>query len=159
MMNTFVSLFWRREVLQHTLEQLAALGYDIVQIDATAWRTEQDLHRDMAAALSFPSYYGNNLDALNDCLSDVGSGDYGVSAAATGLALVIIGYDKFAAVEPDIAQTVLDIFAGQARHAVLIGHRMLCLVQSDDPRITFVPVGATPVACNDAEWLDASRSE
>lgn len=85
MMNTFVTLFWRREVLRDTTEQLAALGYDIVQIDATAWRTEQHLHRDMAAALNFPSYYGNNLNALNDCLSDVGSGDYGVSESATGL--------------------------------------------------------------------------
>jgi hypothetical protein len=71
--------------------------------------------------------------------------------AATGLALAIIGYDKFAAVEPHIAQTVLDIFAGQARHAALVGHRMLCSVQSDDTRITFAPVGATPVAWNDAE--------
>lgn len=114
MMNTFVTLFWRREVLRDTTEQLAALGYDIV-IDATAWRTEQHLHHDMAAALNFPSHYGNNLNALNDCLSDVGSGDYGVSESATGLALVLIGYDKFAAAVPDSAYTMLDIFARQVK--------------------------------------------
>ena len=157
MMNTFVTLFWRREVLRHTIGEVAALGHDVVEVDATAWTTEQDLHRDMAAALSFPSYYGNNLNALNDCLSDVGSGDYGISAAATGLVLVIIGYDKFAAVEPNTAHTVLDIFARQARHAALIGHRMICLIQSDEPHITFARVGATPVEWNPAEWLNSSR--
>jgi hypothetical protein len=126
-------------------------------MDASPWTTEQDLHREIAAALNFPSYYGHNLNALNDCLRDVGSMEYGTSPAATGLALVILGYDKFSAAKPDIAQAMLDIFAGQARHAALIGHRMLCLLQSDDPRIAFAPVGAMPVMWNDAEWLDSSR--
>jgi hypothetical protein len=157
MKNTFVTLFWRTDLLQRSTDQLAALGYHIVRLDASAWTTEQDLHCDMAAALNFPSYYGHNLNALNDCLSDVGSMEYGTSPAATGLALVIIGYDKFSAAKPDVAQAMLDIFAGQARRAALIGHRMMCLLQSDDPRIAFAPVGAMPVMWNDAEWLDSSR--
>jgi hypothetical protein len=41
--------------------------------------------------------------------------------------------------------------------AALIGRRLMCLVQSDDPRITFPPVGATGVGWNEAEWLDAKR--
>ena len=79
------------------------------------------------------------------------------SSESTGLGLLLVGYDKFAAAEPGVAQSVLDIFAGQARHALLFGCRLICLVQTDDPRIDFSPVGATPVAWNDAEWLNSSR--
>ena len=128
-----------------------------MHVEATAWTTEQDLHRDIAAALSFPSYYGHNLAALNDCLSDVGSMEYGTSPAVTGLALVISGYDKFYAIEPDLAHSLLDIFARQARHAALIGHRMMCLVQTDDPQIAIAPVGAMPVEWNQSEWLTSNR--
>ena len=31
----------------------------------------EDVHRILAEALSFPSYYGRNLDALHDCLTDI----------------------------------------------------------------------------------------
>lgn len=157
MANSFVTLFWRTDGLERTAESLVAMSYDVVRVNATPWLSEEDLHRDIAAALHFPDHYGKNLDALNDCLSDVAVQEYGTSPEATGLAVVITGYDKFAAVEPRTAHTVLDIFAGQARSAALFGHRMMCLVQSDDPGISFAPVGATPVMWNDAEWLDSSR--
>ena len=40
---------------------------------------------------------------------------------------------------------VQDIVACQARSAILTGNRIMCLVQSNDPRLSFEPVGATPV--------------
>jgi hypothetical protein len=120
---------------------------------------EAELHRDIAAALDFPGYYGRNLDALNDCLRDVVTYDYGTSREATGLVLVFTGYDAFAGRCPRAAQTVLDILADRARSAALIGHRMCCLVQSNDPTIRFDPVGAMPVMWNDAEWLDSDRKQ
>jgi hypothetical protein len=52
---------------------------------------------------------------------------------------------------------LLDIFASQARSAALIGNRMMCLLHSNDPRLSFEPVGAMPVLWNDAEWLDSKR--
>lgn len=38
-------------------------------IDCTAVHNRTDLHQVFAEALSFPSYYGKNLDALYDCLT------------------------------------------------------------------------------------------
>ncbi len=42
-----------------------------VQLSAAAWRTPRDVHDALAKALCFPDYYGHNLDALHDCLTDL----------------------------------------------------------------------------------------
>ena len=63
-------------------------------------------------------------NSTNDCMSDVVTQDYGWAANTTGLAVVFTGYDVFA---------------------------VRCLVQTNDPRIQFEPVGATAVGWNDTE--------
>lgn len=157
MRNGFVALFRRRAVLDEATTWLDERGYQVTRVDASRWRGDADLHRDIARALDFPDYYGWNLDALNDCLGDVVDHRYGWSPDATGLVLVFTGYDAFARCSPRTAHVVLDIVAGKARSAALFGRRLLCLVQSDDPDIEFESVGATPVLWNDAEWVDADR--
>ena len=155
--NTSVTLFWRRQLLDDTTDWLTANGYQVTRLDASQWSTERDFHRDVAAALNFPGYYGRNLDAFNDCMRDVTSQEYGWVPDTAGLAVVFTGYDAFAAHCPRAAQIVLDILADHSRVAALFGRRLMCLVHSSDPRIRFEPVGATPVLWNDAEWLDANR--
>lgn len=150
--NSAVTLFRRPEILDETTGWLREHGYQLITMAATAWRTQADFHRDVKAALDFPDYYGDNLDAFNDCLRDVATYAYGVDPDATGTVLVFTGYDAFTTREPAAAQAILDIVAGAAREAMLLGHRMLCLVQSSNPDITFDPVGATPVDWNQAEW-------
>ena len=39
-------------------------------IDCSVIRTREDLHRIFRETLAFPDWYGNNLDALYDCLTD-----------------------------------------------------------------------------------------
>ena len=39
-------------------------------IDCSVIRTREDLHRLFRETLAFPDWYGNNLDALYDCLTD-----------------------------------------------------------------------------------------
>ncbi|MEV4160163.1 barstar family protein [Nonomuraea dietziae] len=154
---SFVRLFWRRALLDQAIDWLLDHGYQVVRLDASAWTREEDLHTAIAQALEFPNYYGRNLDGLNDCLSDVTAFEYGARRDATGLVIVFTGYDRFAAHCPRAAQITLNIIADQARSASLFGHRMCCLVQTDDPDIRFDPVGAIPVLWNDSEWLDSKR--
>lgn len=40
-------------------------------IDCTQIKTKEDLHRIFRETLSFPEYYGNNLDALYDYLTEI----------------------------------------------------------------------------------------
>jgi hypothetical protein len=142
LMNTSVTLFWRAAILEETVTWLSSNGYQVTSMDATRWSTEQEFHRDIAAALNFPDYYGNNLAALNDCMRDVVSQDYGWASDSAGLAIVFTGYEAFAACCPRAAQIVLDIMADQSRGAALLGRRLMCLVQSSDPQIRFEPVRA-----------------
>jgi len=68
--------------------------------------------------------------------------EYGTTREATGLIFAFTGYDTFAKHCPRESHVVLDIIADQARRAMLIGHRICALVQTDDPSTRFEPVGA-----------------
>ena len=152
-----VTLVWSQAVLSDLTNWLTEHSYTVTTVDTSAWTSAADMHRAVAAALSFPDYYGENFNALNDCLFDVAHGDYGLEPAAAGLVLVLRRYDQFSAVDADSAHALLDYFATQARFGLLFGHRMICLVQSDNPQLRFPAVGGTEVRWNQQEWLDAHR--
>ena len=42
-----------------------------ITIDCRNFISPAVLHSTFSAALSFPAHYGNNLDALHDCLTDL----------------------------------------------------------------------------------------
>ncbi|MEU6622024.1 barstar family protein [Streptomyces litmocidini] len=158
MINTFVTLFWRKRLLAQATERLEDRGFRVIRLEAGQWNTERDMHRALAAALDFPDYYGHNLDALNDCLGDVACyGGYDDAPEGAGLVLVFTDYDRFATICPRAAQIVLDIIADQARQAAVLRRRLIGLIQSNDPQIRFEPVGAMPVLWNNDEALDVNR--
>lgn len=41
-------------------------------LDFNTTRTREDVHKYLAMKFDFPDYYGENLDALYDCLTDIG---------------------------------------------------------------------------------------
>ncbi len=57
-----------------------------VQLSAAAWDTPEKAHAALADALAFPDYYGHNLDALHDCLTDLNDTQLVITdcAAASG---------------------------------------------------------------------------
>lgn len=153
--NGFISLFHQQAFLDEATSWLQNHRYKVVEVDAAAWHSQADLHQDIALALDFPDYYGSNLDALNDFLGDVAVQAYGWTAANAGLVLVIDGFEAFEGKDASTAHHLLDIFARQATHAALFGHRMMCLVRTGDPRLEIPPVGGLSVAWNHREFLSA----
>ena len=154
-----VHLFWNPEVLARLTRWLADRGYDLVTVDAAGWTDEAVMHRALAGALEFPDYYGHNLPALDECFDDIGTfyNSPVTTPSALGFALVIEHIDAFARADPWLAHRLLESFARAAHQGALIGHRMLCLVQSSDPRLQFSRVGAWEVRWNPDEWLNARR--
>ena len=93
------------------------------------WSSPTDLHADIAREFSFPAYYGKNMGALNDCLRDIALGEEGAEAK-TATALVLDRFDAFVRTDPSAAHALIDIFADNSRLAMLVGHRMVCLLQT-----------------------------
>lgn len=153
-----VVLYRRPAVLDKDVRALVDLGYDVVRLDASSWQAPSAMYDEFARVLDFPDYFGRNPDALHDCLSDVAHGDYGWSAEATGLALVVAGLDTFRERFPQACLTLADALAEMSRTALLYGHRVLALLQVDDPIFRLGPVGGVVLPWNDAEWLDRDRA-
>ena len=110
------------------------------------------MHQSLAGSLGFPDYYGHNLDAFSDSLSDL------EIPMESGLALVFRRFDAVAKRMPRVAATVLDIAEHASRRHLLFGQRLLVLVQTDDPQLELGPLGAHTVNWNAREWLLASRA-
>lgn len=125
-----LTAFRRAAALARAIEQLRGRGYDVRETDAGRWADEQGMHRDLAALLDFPDYYGRNLDALNDCMGEVATGAYGVRVGATGLGLVLWHFDAFAVGHRRAASQLLDIVTAGAAEAARHDRQLLCLVQS-----------------------------
>ena len=149
--NGAVTLYFRPQVLAEDIEWLKGQDYRVDTFECSGWVREDEMHEALSCGLEFPGYYGRNLNALNDCISDIGIPEKG------GRVLVFNGYDSFAAKVPDVAWSVLDIMETNSRRLLLFGRRLIILVQSDDPGISFEPVGGRSVMWNSREWLNRSR--
>jgi len=153
-----VALYWRPEALKMDLNWLESNEYNVVEFDAAKWKSEEQMHDALRSALSFPYYYGKNLDALNDCLTGLAVSETG------GLLSFFHHYDQFATIglarDPDdktLARLVLHILADAVRYHLLFGRRLLILVQSDDPRISFDNLAGISANWNPGELLNKNR--
>ena len=146
-----VTLYHEQAVLGDDLGWFEKQGYKSYRLDASSWSTADCFHDEVSRTLEFPAYYGRNLDAFNDCLSDL------EVPTAGGVVLVFVGFDKVVTRLPSLAWRVLDIIARHSRQRLLFGARLLALVQSDDPDIQLNAVGATGVGWNPREWLKKDR--
>jgi hypothetical protein len=157
MAEGFVTKFWDPKLLGEKLQWLSDHDYDVVEVDAGPCEDTVSLLDAMAKALRFPSYFGRNLDALNDCLRHVAGGCL-AGPSSTGLVLVLRHYETFVARDPRAARLMLGIIADRCRGALLFGHRMMCLVQTDDPGLDLPPVGTTDVDWSEEEvWHRSAR--
>jgi RNAse (barnase) inhibitor barstar len=146
-----ISLYWKQDILEEACRWFRDNQYVIHNFDCTQWKSEEDFHTEVSLTLGFPEYYGCNLDAFNDSLSCIEIQTKG------GMVLVFHRFDTFARTFPRAAYIILDIIECNSRGFLLTGQRLIALVQSNDPEISFDPVGARPVAWNPKEWPKKNR--
>jgi Barstar (barnase inhibitor) len=151
--NSSIHRYPSDDEMVRTATGLAALGYTIHHLDAGNWRHADEMHTALAAELNFPSYYGRNLDALNDVFRDISEYCYGSDPSTTGTVLALSRYGSFTLHNSKLAHALVDIFARNARNGLLVGHPMLCLISAKND---FPDVGATPVELSLAP-LEISR--
>jgi RNAse (barnase) inhibitor barstar len=148
--NGSIHLYFSQSILSEDIEWLESYDYQLDIFDCSTWETEQIMHDDIACRLDFPDYYGKNLDALNDCLSEITVPD-------SGRVFVLQRYDVFTANFQNMAWHVLDIIDKSSWFHLLFGRRLFALVQSDNPRIEFPLIGSRPAIWNPREWLNKNR--
>jgi len=149
--NGWVTMYWKTNVLESDCAWLRDHGYHIQQFATEHWSSASDALRSLGVGLAFPDYYGQNLDAFSDCLSDI------EIPIHSGTAIVLLRYDCFAAVDPVTSHAILDILSRRARGHMLFGRRLAILVQTDDPKLSFGPLAPTHAGWNRREWPNKNR--
>jgi RNAse (barnase) inhibitor barstar len=151
MQNGSITLYFRPAVLSEEVKALKELNYQIDEFDCTTWNCVAEMHKQIAVKLNFPQYFGRNLDALNDCISDIEIPD------ESGRVLVLHRFDDFATREQETAWHLLDIITRNSWLWLLEGKRFFALAQSDDPKTRFDNLGLQSTSWNGTEWLNSSR--
>ena len=138
--------------LRSALDALTSLGYKAFSAAAGGWLDTEAMHDSLAATLDFPDYYGRNLAALDDVLQDVAAFDRASDESSAGTVLGLFGFQHFMEREPDVAHALMDIWANEARMALVLDHPMILLVEGAGP---FPPrVGGGPVMPVWPQWFD-----
>jgi hypothetical protein len=57
--------------VDHALDAFNEEGFAVVAVRACAVHAERDLLAVLGRSLQFPEYFGNNWDALDECLADL----------------------------------------------------------------------------------------
>ena len=149
--SSAVTLYHKGSVLSQDVACLQQFGYRVHTLDAATWKSAVDFHADAKREFGFPDYYSGNLASWIDCLGELDIPDEG------GVVIQLRHFDAFARAEPQFAHTLLDSIESASRRFLLLGQRLLALIQSDDPRIRFERIGAVPVNWNLREWQDSDR--
>jgi RNAse (barnase) inhibitor barstar len=147
-----VVLYRSDAILAEDLAWFRAEGYQVREFDGTKWKSKEDLLAQFDDALRFPPYFGFNLDAFNECLSEDSVVPEG------GLVIVIRGIDSTVkTLGRTFAQNVLNLLSLASHEQLLYDQRLMFLLQSGNPRLEFETVGARPVCWNHREWTYADR--
>lgn len=151
--NGGVALFFQPAVLDDVTEKLAQSGYQIHTIDCLYHLDEQAALFAIVDALKIARYEQIGLDGFNDFMSQI---DFD---GCTGVVVVLKAFHRFRQAFPEFAFHILDIMADNHRSHLLVGNRLLTLVQSDDPRIDeqIGWIGGYKPSWNPAEWMSKSR--
>ena len=145
--NGWTALYLRPSVLDAELVWFRKEGFQIAEMDCGDWKNEEEFHKQLKGVLNFPDYYGRNMNALNDCLSDL-------VIEEPGFLMVFGHYDS---VPADFAHVMLEAWAEASRGHILFGRKLITLVQVNDPHYSLPLVGACPPTWNRREWLIRDR--
>ena len=105
------SAVYRATELPQELEHAARVGgLRWVAVDASAARTKAQMLGLLGRTLEFPSWFGRNWDALEDCLTDLSW------IEQPGVVIHVTEFGAYAKADPDGFAILLDIFKTSAEY-------------------------------------------
>lgn len=148
-----VTLFHKKDLLDRAVKWLIENGYEIITFDCSKWQNIENFYKDFSEKLDFPKDYpAHNLDSLNDWMYDIEFNGSGKVLAFQNFELMLKG--EFL----KVAMHLLDILEKQSRENLLLGKRLLTLLQSNDAGVNIFDFGGTFAKWNRDEWLYKNRN-
>ncbi|WP_347159786.1 barstar family protein [Pontibacter chitinilyticus] len=145
--NGWACLYHRPEFLLIDISWFRKERYRVVEFDCSRWGDEAAMQADLKLRFRLPESFDSNLDALKDSLTE-----FNITGA--GLVVVLHHLDVVA---QETAQALLDTLAENARYHLLIGERVLTLVQVDAAQATYTTAAAKPLPWNPHEWTSLPK--
>lgn len=100
-----------RALREATRARAAALDFALAVADVSAQRSQHHVLKKIGEDLGFPPWYGANLDALHDCLTDP---DWPASGTTTGYLIEILGLEAFCRQHPADFAALLEVLRSAA---------------------------------------------
>ncbi len=144
-----ICMYHNNGILDDDFNWFSSNNFEVFEMNCHSW-TKKNLHKKMKEALYFPDYYGENLNAFYDCLGDMLNTKY------RGLVLIFRNYDNLVEQHRPTSEGILDSIARTSREWLIEGHKLICLIQSNDPDLHFPELGGLRPNWNGAEWFDAN---
>ncbi|SDK25907.1 Barstar, RNAse (barnase) inhibitor [Catalinimonas alkaloidigena] len=142
--DSSIILYRNNGFLDEDLVTLSKLNYHIIDINVAKWNIKH-VHKHLKEALGFPGYYGENLNAFNDCLRDL------YDTRFRGLVLVFRRFDNLTDQSRSFCEALLDIIAHTSRNWSLTGYFFIGMFQSNDPDLEFGKLGGINPQWNSQE--------
>lgn len=147
-----ISKYHNQSYLDQDIGKLENLGYRIVDFNTSKW-TSKNCHEDLKLGLDFPDYYGENLNAFDDCLGDL------KDTKRKGLVIVFRYFNDFVLQKKNYSEGILDIIANQSRIWLLNQKGLICLIHSTDSDLQIEKLGGISPPWNRNEWFDTDRKK
>lgn len=135
-----VGMIYDRTVLGAVMGDLAAKDYRVAAFDTRRWTNPLAVGQDLGAALGMPESLPRTLPVVGSYLQELARSDEPYGDPCLRLVVVLGVFDDFLARHRATALLLLDELGQAARMAHLFDHRILVIVQSDDPDLEVVAV-------------------
>lgn len=151
--NGSVNIYNKIKVLDQDIEWLRANSYEIITFDCAQWKNKEQFYQEFSKKMHFPpEYSATNLDSLDDWMGDIEFNGF-------GKVLVFLNFEHLLRdVEERVALHLLDILELHSRENLLLGDRMIVLLQTNDAGIAIQGFGATSAKWNSKEFLYKDRN-
>lgn len=103
--------------------------YKVFSLEGTKIKSKADLLRQMSQVMKFPDYFGNNWDALEECLSDLSW------ITAKGFVIKFVNADNFIAICPSDFRVFVQIIESVSKSWSIEETDFILIVETTNPTI------------------------
>jgi RNAse (barnase) inhibitor barstar len=133
-LNSPTVMYHDLDVLSRHASQLEEQGYRVLVFDCATWQDEAAMHNALSNALTFPEYYGSNLDALDECLAT-----FVIDPFQIGVILALLHFDSLignVGFRDSTPRVLLELIQSSSRRHLLLGERLMALVHLQNSDVT-----------------------